>query len=423
MSLQLNKLSDLSAMEIEHQSPGETLFQLDIHKIYTKKQVRQFFTGIEELAERIKKHGGIHTPLIVHADADGRYRLIAGERRLRAAIFLGLSQVPVTVKRGLTELEIYTLQVSENNDRENLSLWEQCESVIDTVQQYGTQVAKDVWAYREKDQNQQNKSDAWVSKRMSYDKFHADVKQLLKDKVTEDLELLISLNQIRAKSMREYEALTKRLKDKSGDSVLVTRNEIRSIVARLKEPKQKPVKTIADIDTTQIEPFDQSQHPEQPNHSESAVESSLDSNNADKTTSVADVESPISKPKKKQKQVINPDINLHTEELQQELKAKRITIFDLGKDLSSNLNNLQTTVSKLELQARDKDFIVWTAFVDLISPLISALDSRTQTVFINRYLDELKRSTPDQILAQLHKPTNDQTNQTLDPTPPVPNEW
>ena len=53
---------------------------------------------IDELADDVRQRG-ILQPLVVHpADAQGRYRLHFGAKRLRAALRAGLSEVPVVVR-------------------------------------------------------------------------------------------------------------------------------------------------------------------------------------------------------------------------------------------------------------------------------------------------------------------------------------
>lgn len=74
---------------------------------------------IQELAESIKRYG-ILQPLVVSSLKNGRYELIAGERRLRAAKFLNLKQVPVII-REVSELEKLELSLIENIQRSNLN--------------------------------------------------------------------------------------------------------------------------------------------------------------------------------------------------------------------------------------------------------------------------------------------------------------
>ncbi len=73
---------------------------------------------LEDLISSIKEHG-ILQPLLVTEKNDGTYELIAGERRLRAAQFIGLSTVPAVMKKvtGSAKLE---LALIENIQRQNL---------------------------------------------------------------------------------------------------------------------------------------------------------------------------------------------------------------------------------------------------------------------------------------------------------------
>lgn len=74
---------------------------------------------LAELAASIREYG-ILQPLLVTKAENGRYQLIAGERRLRAAKLAGLSEVPVIV-RTLDELQKLELAIIENIQRENLN--------------------------------------------------------------------------------------------------------------------------------------------------------------------------------------------------------------------------------------------------------------------------------------------------------------
>ncbi len=80
-----------------------------------------------ELASSIREHG-ILQPLIVTQDIDtGRYILIAGERRLRAAKMAGLESVPVIV-RNASEQQRLELALIENLQRADLSPLETAEA-------------------------------------------------------------------------------------------------------------------------------------------------------------------------------------------------------------------------------------------------------------------------------------------------------
>lgn len=75
--------------------------------------------SIDELARSVKEHG-IVQPLVVTRDGD-RYRLIAGERRFRAAKKAGLKVVPVVVKELASQGEILQIALIENIQREDLN--------------------------------------------------------------------------------------------------------------------------------------------------------------------------------------------------------------------------------------------------------------------------------------------------------------
>lgn len=75
--------------------------------------------SISELAESIKSQGIIQ-PLLVEEIVPGKYSIIAGERRFKAAQEAGLKKIPVIVRQ-LTELERIQMSLIENIQRENLN--------------------------------------------------------------------------------------------------------------------------------------------------------------------------------------------------------------------------------------------------------------------------------------------------------------
>lgn len=75
--------------------------------------------SISELAQSIRANGIIQ-PLIVRPRADGGFELIAGERRLRAAKTIGLTEVPVVI-RETEDREVLEMMLIENLQREGLN--------------------------------------------------------------------------------------------------------------------------------------------------------------------------------------------------------------------------------------------------------------------------------------------------------------
>lgn len=88
---------------------------------------------IEALAESIKEHGLIQ-PIIVTKAEEG-YRIIAGERRWRAARAAGLKTIPV-IEREATPREIMELALIENIQREDLNPIEEAEAYERLMTEY-----------------------------------------------------------------------------------------------------------------------------------------------------------------------------------------------------------------------------------------------------------------------------------------------
>lgn len=106
----------------EHYDQDSPLNVVPIAAIETNPvQPREFFADdkLDELAASIKAHG-ILQPLLVRPLEDGKYQLIAGERRLRAAGRAGLYEVPV-IARDLDDREALIVTLLENLQREDLN--------------------------------------------------------------------------------------------------------------------------------------------------------------------------------------------------------------------------------------------------------------------------------------------------------------
>lgn len=91
--------------------------------------------SLSELADSIREHGVLQ-PLLVRPMPDGSYRLVAGERRFRAARLAGLTEVPVTV-REMTDEEESIFALIENLQRENLNAVEEAEGLKTLIDTFG----------------------------------------------------------------------------------------------------------------------------------------------------------------------------------------------------------------------------------------------------------------------------------------------
>ncbi len=75
-----------------------------------------------ELRKSVKEHGVLEPVLVVpHPDSEGRYLLVAGERRWRAATDVGCDDIPALVTIGLTDIDRVVRQISENLHRLDLA--------------------------------------------------------------------------------------------------------------------------------------------------------------------------------------------------------------------------------------------------------------------------------------------------------------
>lgn len=95
--------------------------------------------SLKELARSIARHGVIQ-PIVVKPISSGKYKIIAGERRFRAAKSAGLVEVPVIIK-DVTDTQVMELALVENLQRENLNAIEEAKGYKALMDNYGfTQV-------------------------------------------------------------------------------------------------------------------------------------------------------------------------------------------------------------------------------------------------------------------------------------------
>lgn len=89
---------------------------------------RKEFARIEELSNSIKQQGFINPILCApSATQEGKFEIIAGERRYRGAVLAGLTEVPITFREGISALDLKVMELEENVCRQDLSWQEECE--------------------------------------------------------------------------------------------------------------------------------------------------------------------------------------------------------------------------------------------------------------------------------------------------------
>ncbi len=92
-------------------------------------------TKLTELADSIREYG-ILQPLVVSRLDDGKYELIAGERRLQAARRAGLSTVPIVLRQAGNQ-ERLELAIIENIQRHDLNPIEEAKAYLRLTDEFG----------------------------------------------------------------------------------------------------------------------------------------------------------------------------------------------------------------------------------------------------------------------------------------------
>ncbi|MBR2044144.1 MAG: ParB/RepB/Spo0J family partition protein, partial [Clostridia bacterium] len=116
----------LDALFGENATDEGKLSELDINEIEpNKEQPRKDFDeeALSELADSISRHGLLQ-PIVVRPRPNGRYEIIAGERRWRACRLAGLYTVPALIKE-MDELGAAEAALVENLQREDLNPYEE----------------------------------------------------------------------------------------------------------------------------------------------------------------------------------------------------------------------------------------------------------------------------------------------------------
>ena len=123
-------MSDPNSIQIDQPSTTVSLTSI---KLPVRRQPRRYFDPekMVQLVLSVKEHG-ILEPVLVRPLGDGNYELIAGERRLRAAQEVGLTQIPI-VSREFSDREALQVALMENLQRDDLNPIEETEAVLELL--------------------------------------------------------------------------------------------------------------------------------------------------------------------------------------------------------------------------------------------------------------------------------------------------
>jgi ParB family chromosome partitioning protein len=121
----------------ENERPADALQSLNVELLQPGRyQPRTHMdeASLDELAESIRQQGVIQ-PVLVRPLADGRYEIIAGERRWRAARRAGLADLPAVVREVADESAL-AMALIENIQRENLNPLEEAAGIQRLIDEF-----------------------------------------------------------------------------------------------------------------------------------------------------------------------------------------------------------------------------------------------------------------------------------------------
>lgn len=121
----------------ERSSTSETLATAALDSLQPGRyqpRTRMDETSLNELAQSIRRQG-LMQPILVRSAGPGRYEIIAGERRWRAARIAGLAEVPIVV-RDVPDQAALAMALIENIQRENLNPLEEATGIQRLIDEF-----------------------------------------------------------------------------------------------------------------------------------------------------------------------------------------------------------------------------------------------------------------------------------------------
>jgi ParB family transcriptional regulator, chromosome partitioning protein len=128
----------LSALLSESATTAEELLDVDLDLIdpnpdQPRTSINQ--AGLEELAQSIRNHGLVQ-PVLLRRTANGRFQIVAGERRWRAALLAGILRIPAVI-RNIPDDKLLELALIENIQRQELNPIEEATAYQRLVEHLG----------------------------------------------------------------------------------------------------------------------------------------------------------------------------------------------------------------------------------------------------------------------------------------------
>ena len=231
----------LSALIPEVEEDITSIEKIDINLIEARSdRPRKNFENIEELAESIKEYGLLNP--IVLSKNNGKYEIIAGERRYRASVYAGLKKIDAIV-RDFDQKDIDILSLVENIQREDLSALEEAEAykkLIDDFSMTQEEIAKSM-----------GKSRSYIANTIRLLKLNKDETEALANKK-------ISASQARTLlSIKNQDERKKALDGFINKKLNVRDAEKISNKNKTKEKKNEKADGLSDIDKILLEDYEE----------------------------------------------------------------------------------------------------------------------------------------------------------------------
>lgn len=399
----------LAKVKEAEKRPGEALM-LPLADIVIRKQVRSDAEeGLDQLVGLLEETGKVHTPIAVIPFGEGKWLLVAGERRVRGSLKLGWQTIPANVLYDVDELQVRTFQVQENSGRKDPSIKDVVLGVIEDYKLGGYERATAIWGH----------SKPWLAKRVAFDGYRPEIKELLLSGKTDDLELLGSLEGLSKTegAERQYE----RFMSKLASGGKVGRDEVRlshqSFKTRNVEAANEEVSASVDAgdeedglshgdgldlvglekDKTEDQTNRESGHEGGDLRIDQVTASGAAKGGAPRDGGAAEGDQPHG------------------------LDEARAAVYNKANGLKTTIARLRKEIKAEKLSVEDEEWVMWCAFLDVVSPALALLGPVRSTQALRALLADLKKGKGRDIgaiLNEIHYRDGD-----VMPSPCRPDSW
>jgi len=397
--------------------PGEALM-LPLADIVIQEQVRSAISeeSVDAIVELLVASGKVHVPISVIPFEGGKWLLIAGERRVRGSLKLGWTTIPANILYGVDEAGARAFQVQENSGREPFSTKDVVYGVIEDYKKGGYARASTVWGH----------SQSWLAKRISFDNYKPEIKALLDQEISDDLELLGSLQQMSDIPIPAAERECRQLIDKLMRKEVVRRDDVRLRVKiyreRLESNQQDSTEGaganananaegVGDKSGGQVDADAQGVGEE--DSTEVAAASGADQASSVEPASSVLVET--------NRTTSEPSGGAEKPQVSG-LDAARSALYARANALKPSIDKLLLEIKRGDLSVEDEEWVMWCAFIDIAAPAFALLGTTRSIQALRALSTDLKKAKGRNIgdlIAEIHCLENGD----VEPSPQRPDAW